>query len=288
MGLLEIVFIFTGIYWVSYFVSLFITSNKDYTHFKIPLRITLGFFYFSFANSIFFKVFSIQVSVLLSVLLLLGISFIKNKNFLKDSFQYLKESYGLSLIYFLFYLFVLNVFLLPMHISKHYTAFTEKGGDITIYSDISKYLVEHKEPAFGFQDGYDDLKGLFSVNFTHGDNLTDYRDVKLLDPPHAEYAAYRTIATKWYTASQIVHTSQWFFLSNNHTFLFYTVLAFIYASIVALFFAFTIDFGKTVAFITSLLILLSPSLISIFYNLYLLHVFSVLCMILAFSLILNM
>lgn len=288
MGLLEIVFIFTGIYWVSYFISLFITSSIDYKELKIPLRITLGFFYFSFANSIFFKVFSIQVSVFLSLILLFGIGFLKNKTFLVDSFSFLKTSIRPSFFYFLFYFLVLNIFLLPMHISKHYTAFTEKGGDITIYSDISKYLVEHKEPAFGFQDGYDDLKGLFSVKFTHGDNLKDYRDVELLDPPHAEYAAYRTIATKWYTASQIVHTSQWFFLSNNHTFLFYTVLAFIYASIVALFFAFTIDFGKIVAFITFLLILLSPSLISIFYNLYLLHVFSVLCMTLAFSLILNM
>jgi hypothetical protein len=288
MGLLEIVFIFTGIYWISYFISSLLTSNVDYKDIKIPLRVTLGFFYFSFANSIFFKFFSIQVSIGLSFIFLFGIGFIKNKTFLADSFSILKTSFRPSLVYFLFYLFVLNVFLLPMHISKHYTAFTEKGGDITIYSDISKFLVEHKEPAFGIQDGFDDLKGLFSDKFTHGDNLTDYRDVNLLDPPHAEYAAYRTIATKWYTASQIVHTSQWFFLSTNHTLLFYTVLAFIYASIVALFFAFTIDLGKMVAFIVSLLILLSPSLISIFYNLYLLHVFSVLCMILAFSLLLTM
>ena len=137
MGLLEIVFIFTGIYWISYFISLFITSSEDYKGIKIPLRITLGFIYFSFANAIFFKVFSIQLSVCLGILLLVGISYIKNKNFIKDSFQYFKESYRHTIFYFLFYLFLLNVFILPMHIAGHYTAFTEKGGDITIYSDVS-------------------------------------------------------------------------------------------------------------------------------------------------------
>ena len=88
MGLIEILFIFTGIYWISYLISLFVTASFDYKHLKLPLRITLGFIYFSFVNAIFFKIFSIQSSIILSIFLLLGISFVKNKNFITDSILY--------------------------------------------------------------------------------------------------------------------------------------------------------------------------------------------------------
>jgi hypothetical protein len=288
MGLIEILFIFTGIYWISYLISLFVTASFDYKHLKLPLRITLGFIYFSFANAIFFKIFSIQVSVFLSIFLLLGISFIKNKNFLPDSFLLFKNSRKSSVIYFSLYLFLLNVFILPMHISKHYTAFTEKGGDITIYSDISKFLVDHKEPAFGLQDGIADFTNLVTDPlYTILDNMKDYRDVELLDPPSAEYASYRVIATKWYTSSQIVLNAEWFFLSGNISLIFYVLLAFIYASIIALFFAYTLDLGLTTVILYTALLIVSPSLISVFYNLYLMHVFSLLCIIFAFSLILK-
>ena len=286
MGLIEILFIFTGIYWISYLISLFVTASFDYKHLKLPLRITLGFIYFSFVNAIFFKIFSIQSSIILSIFLLLGISFVKNKNFITDSITLLKKSFRSSSFYFIFYLLLMNVFILPMHIRGHYTGFTEKGGDITIYSDISKYLVEHKEPAFGLQDGIDDLKAYFGPS-SPGDNYTDYRDVKRLDPPYAEYAAYRTIATKWYTASHFAVTAEWFFLSNNHTLIFYAVLAFIYSSIICLFFVIVIDLGVSIAVLITFFLILSPSLISVFYNLYLLHVFSMLCIIFCFSIILN-
>ncbi|MBK7056544.1 MAG: hypothetical protein IPH52_16155 [Leptospiraceae bacterium] len=287
MGFTEILFIFTGIYWISYIISLFVTSSFDYRHLKLPLRITLGFIYFSFSNAIFFKIFSIQVSVILSIFLLLGISFIKNKNFLTEFFLVFKKTRKSSALYFSLYLFLLNVFILPMHISKHYTAFTEKGGDISIYSDISKFLVDHKEPAFGLQDGIADLKLYFVKGSSDGDNYTDYRDIQLLDPPSAEYAAYRVIAIKWYTSSQVVLNAEWFFLSENLSLSFYVVLAFIYASIIALFFAYTLDMGIINILLYTLLLILSPSLISIFYNLYLMHVFSLLCIILSFSLILK-
>ena len=290
MGLLEIVFIFTGIYWISYFISLFITSSEDYKGIKIPLRITLGFIYFSFANAIFFKVFSIQLSVCLGILLLVGISYIKNKNFIKDSFQYFKESYRHTIFYFLFYLFLLNVFILPMHIAGHYTAFTEKGGDITIYSDVSKLLIDKKEPAFGLEDGIEDLISFITKPSDMKNSMTlfnfnGYRDVKILDPPYAEYGAYRIAANRWYASSQLVLNSQWFFLSENSTFLFYMVLAFIYSSTIALVFCFAFEKGMVVGILTVCLLFFSPSFISIFYNLYLMHVFSVMCIILSFSLI---
>ncbi len=288
MGLIEILFIFSGIYWISYLISLFVTSSFDYKNLKLPLRITLGFIYFSFANAIFFKVFSIQISVLLSILLLLGISFIKNKNFLADSYLLLKNTRKSSAIYFSLYLVLLNIFILPMHISKHYTAFTEKGGDITIYSDISKFLVEHKEPAFGLQDGIADFTNLVTDPLhAVSDNLIDHRDVELLDPPSAEYASYRVIATKWYTSSQIVLNAEWFFLSKDVALIFYVVLAFIYASLLAVFFAYTLDMGIITVILNTAFLILSPSLISVFYNLYLLHVFSLLCIIVSFSLILK-
>ena len=120
MGLIEILFIFTGIYWISYLISLFVTASFDYKHLKLPLHITLGFIYFSFANAIFFKIFSIQVSVFLSIFLLLGISFIKNKNFLPDSFLLFKNSRKSSVIYFSLYLFPYLHFITPtLSIREH-------------------------------------------------------------------------------------------------------------------------------------------------------------------------
>ena len=44
------------------------------------------------------------------------------------------------------YLLVANVFLIPLHIGKNYGPFTEGGGDVSVYADLSKYLTDHSLP----------------------------------------------------------------------------------------------------------------------------------------------
>ena len=52
----------------------------------------------------------------------------------------------------------MNLFVLPLHISQKYGPFTEGGGDVTVYAETAKYLVDHDLPGYGISDIVYDLK----------------------------------------------------------------------------------------------------------------------------------
>ena len=45
-----------------------------------------------------------------------------------------------------------NLFFIPLHIAGHYGPFSERGGDITIYSDVAKRLTDFNLNAVGLNE----------------------------------------------------------------------------------------------------------------------------------------
>jgi hypothetical protein len=171
-------------------------------------------------------------------------------------------------------LIIANLFLIPEHVAATYGPFTEGGGDVAIYADEAKYLVNNHLPAWGMHDVIDDLSTIGQPQAQTGDNVEELRifDTIKGNPPVADYAAYRVANRQKYSSLQYSPLAQWFFLSNESNFsIFYGSLGFQYALLVLAIWTFLRNYGRVPAALGLLVVMSSHGLVSVFYNTYLLQ-----------------
>lgn len=142
-----------------------------------------------------------------------------------------------------------GVFFLPLILSWTFGPFTEAGGDISIYADTAKYLVD---------------RGLTEAGMPSPDLSSP-----LMDPPFADYAIYRILAVG--TMSKFLYTpyGMFSFLAGETNYaVFHGVQSLAYVFIAAAFWDFFRRHGRAVAVFATGFVVASLGLVAVFYNTY--------------------
>jgi hypothetical protein len=149
--------------------------------------------------------------------------------------------------------------------------FTEGGGDVSIYADTTKFLVDRGLTEFGLpsRDGEDVQRNLRELAMQGGGERPGADKSPLMNPPSPEYPAYRILITR--TMSPFLYTQfgMYSFLAgatNYHVY--YGLQAFIYSALLVAIWSFFRRYGARAAIAGVAFAALSHSLVSIFYNTY--------------------
>jgi hypothetical protein len=279
MFLIHTLFIFSTIYAISALLAETIFTSP--VERKIPIAVRVGLAYFL---SLFYFVsawlfMSIRQAWLLG-LVLLGL-YIYGKiskgllnlgqNFIKGLLKEHAKILGVFLLW-------ANLFFLPLHLAQDYGPFTEGGGDVSIYSDVAKRLTDFNLNAAGleetasFRDKYQGIKNIISRNYS---NQYKSMSLELSNPPEANYQSDKLVFGLIKNPIQFTPCAQYAFLSAKTNYpVFFAILAFLYSLILASVWCFFRPFGWFPAILAVLLVGGGYSLVSAFYNMYLLHVLS--------------
>jgi hypothetical protein len=256
---------------------------------KLPLAVRVGFGYifslFYFSSTWWFL--SIRQAWVLGVILCALYLYGKtSKQILNLEWNHLKQrikKHGEVLCV----LFVsANLFFLPLYLANEYGPFSEGGGDVSVYSDVAKRLTDFNLTGTGLEESAS-LKERYSIikTFVEDKNSEGYIDkpLEFTNPPKANSQINKLAFSVWRNPLQYVPCAQFAFLSGatNHT-IFYAQIAFLYSLILAIVWGSFRRFGWLPATISILIVGGSHSLVSGFYNMYLLQALST--MILALTL----
>lgn len=147
------------------------------------------------------------------------------------------------------FLGIAAVFFLPMLMSWTFGPFTEGGGDISIYADTAKYLVDH-----GLTE-----RGLAAPDLSSAK----------MNPPLADYSVYRILAAG--TMSSYLYTpyAMLSFLGGATNYaVFHGVQCLAYAFLIVACWDFFARHGRAVALLGTGCVAASHALVSVFYNTY--------------------
>lgn len=227
------------------------------------LRLTAGYLLIQIFFAASFKFFSIQTCWALAGAILVIRLIQRRKIPLKTLKLFLSLGVGLFLSF--------NLFFLPLHLARNYGPFTEGGGDVTIYADTAKYIVDHHQPAWGLMDIMQKLGTIGNKPLDKiGDNLSPAPfDTQVGNPPQGDYASYRIVRSHRYTSAMFSRVALGSFLSSDNNYaIFFATLAFEYSLLLACALAALSIYGKRTAWLGVFIIGASHSLLSISYNHY--------------------
>jgi hypothetical protein len=270
--LFEFVVSLTVIYWVSSTVAEIVINARYERELPVACRLTVGYLVSVVWFAAAFKVMPIQWAWGLGVALLAAfacrISWLSQSLVIASLIKrYLKP--------YIWCLLLANVLLLPLHMGRTYGPFTEGGGDVSLYADVAKYLVDNNLAAFGMDDLAYDIER-FITDPTGGsvDNLESLARFSEIEgnPPTATYQAYRQASLQKYGSILFSTTAQWFFLSGSSNLpVFFAVLGFHYACAIMCIWVLFSRYGRVPATLATLLLCASHGLASVFYNVYLIQ-----------------
>ena len=249
---------------------------------KLPTAVRIGFSYF--LSLLYFYgawvCISIRQAWALGIVLLIVYAYGKLGNLFKafDRAQF-KKLLKKHLLMLGGFLFLANIFFLPLHWDRQYGPFTERGGDITVYSDIAKRLDDFNLSAAGFGEGaslekrIDHIKHMLSVTYTE-----EYlaMPLELTNPPNADYQT--TVMAFNFSIHSAIYTpfAQFHFLSGDNNYpTYFAVQAFFYACLIASALGFFRAFGWVPTIFAALLFIGSHSYVSSLYNHYMAQAMSV-------------
>jgi hypothetical protein len=141
------------------------------------------------------------------------------------------------------------VFFLPLLLAWTFGPFTEAGGDISIYADTAKYLVDRGLTQSGL--AAPDLAG------------------PMMDPPYADYATLRVVAVG--TMSKFLYTPYaiFSFLAGETNYaVFHGVQALVYVFMAAACWDFFRRHGRALAMLATGFVVVSLGVAAVFYNTY--------------------
>jgi hypothetical protein len=159
---------------------------------------------------------------------------------------------------YLVFLGIAAVYFLPLLLAWTFGPFTEGGGDISIYADTSKYLVDH---------------GLTERGLAAPDSTSPS-----MNPPLADYAVYRILAAGTMSAYLYTPYAMFSFLGGETNYaVFHGVQCLAYAFVIAACWDFFGRHGRTVALAGTGCVVASLGLMSVFYNTYSAQAISLAC-----------
>lgn len=285
MFLFQTLLVMSAIYWISALVAeTFMTSSNEND--LIPgVRVGFGFL----LVTAYFAGAWIGMSVQQAWLLLMGLlSFIFIMQWFRTDKKILFICHFFVSKYlktFILFLAGSLVFFAPLIISGNYGPFTESGGDITIYSDSAKLLVDEHRTALGANSkNVAIILNNFKMAFASRDiPIEPENELKsnLSDPPAAEYPNYRlNRILKDYRLLYVPSAVYQIISYPNNYPAYFAVQAFIYICILFAVSAFFRPFGSFFMSISVILVISSYALVSVFYNMYALQTTSILISIL--------
>lgn len=281
MFLLQALFIVSSIFWISAVITeTVMTSNAERS--LIPsLRVGFGFLFSIAYFCGVWLVMSIQqgwglLAVMLAIMLVMRWRSADNKNIARI----VKQFANTYIKTFILFLVGSLVFFAPLIISGNYGPFTEGGGDITIYADSAKYLVEENRTALGgTSESVAAIVSNFKDAFTSKDvsqGSIETVDKNRMDPPAAEYQIYRL--TRYITHYRLLYipNAAYQFISHPTNYpVYFGIQAFLYVCILAAIWSLFYPFGIALARISVFTVACSYALISVFYNMYALQAMSI-------------
>ncbi len=280
MFLIHTLLIFVAIYIVSALLAETIFTSKIEQMLPAGVRVGLGYFL-----SLFYFVsawlFLSMRQVWTFGLLLLGFyvygkvfkgSLIPEWNGFKNLLKKHLKILGILLLY-------ANLFFIPLHIAGHYGPFSERGGDITVYSDVAKRLTDFNLNAVGLKESASLKERLQRIKELSNQDYSDWYKAQgsdFLNPPNANYQTNKSAFNLQYNPIQYTPCAQFAFLEGetNHP-VFFALLAFLYSLILVSAWGFFSPYGRIPAIISVLIIGGSNGFVSGFYNLYLLQAMSI-------------
>lgn len=280
MFLIHTLFVFFAIYVIS--AVLAETIFTSHTERKIPTAVRVGLGYFLsliyFVSAWLFL--SIRQAWLLGlVLLTLYIYGKTSKRLLSFQWKTVREIFKNHTKIFGAFLLSANLFFLPLHLAGHYGPFSEGGGDVSVYSDVAKRLTDFNLNAVGLEENAnlkDRFEGLKDIANKVYSERYKAMELDLINPPNADHQSTKLAFNSILNPIQYTPCAQFAFLSGetNHP-VFFALMAFLYALILASAWGFFYRFGLLPAVLSVLIIGGSHSLVSAFYNMYLLQVLSI-------------
>ena len=250
MFLLHALAVFTVAFWISAVVAEVMLRTPGEAALSPGVRVGFGFM----ASLAFFcaawQFASIGVAWLAGVILLAAYA----AGMPRPLAQWIAPWRGYARSYAMF-LAGAAIFFLPLLLSWTFGPFTEGGGDISIYADTAKYLVDH---------------GLTEAGLKSPDTSSP-----LMNPPLGDYATYRLLAAG--NLSRFLYTpyAMFSFLAGTTNYaVFHGVQCLAYVFIIAACWDFLRRYGRAAAILGAGCVVASHGLISVFYNTYSAHAIS--------------
>ena len=171
------------------------------------------------------------------------------------------------------------VFFAPLALALKSGPFTEGGGDVSIYADGTKYLVDHGLTAKGMPGALDDLRDnakdptLFTLDGTLAARLAMERyiaaDRARINPPAADHPVYRMLTLQSMSSFLYAPYGLFFFLAGSTNYhVYYGVQAFVYAVLAVCAWSVFRRHGRSIALLYTGLVVGSQGLVAVYYNMY--------------------
>jgi len=287
MFLILSLLVVTVIYWFSVVLSETIYVSEGNSGLPTAIRMGLAFFFSVAYFATAWQLVSIDYVWLFGIALLVLYAYGRyGGQFISVIFLRIANNIREYLKYFFIFLIGANVFFAPLFVVNNYGPFTEGGGDVSIYADVTNILASRKLTSDG-RPGRpaaipSNLVNVFDVSYDRHllNERADRRyrtfDAKTLSPPVAEAAVNRVLALR--SMSPFIYTpfAQYNFLATDTNYhVFYGVLAFLYCLILVGAWSFFIAFGNKVALLAVSFFLFSHGLLSVFYNVYAMQALSI-------------
>lgn len=171
------------------------------------------------------------------------------------------------------------VFFAPNIVGNSYGPFTEGGGDVSIYADVSKLLTDKNLTEYGNEGGpkeiVSNISEVFAMNLgPEGMNQVRAKRYKEIDPEafnanHGDGAAHRIIASQLMSAFLYAPFGQYNFLAGTNNYaVYFAIQAFLYGIMLTAMWTFCNPYGKLAAWLGVGMAMLSHGLISVLYNMY--------------------
>ncbi len=282
------------VYWFSVVLAEFFFDSEEEISLPLVIRTCFGFFFSILYFAAAWQVVSIPYAWLFGILLTFLYLYGKyGHQFISISVSRLRANIREHTKYFVVFLVGANIFFAPLLVANNFGPFTEGGGDVSIYADVTKLYADKNLTGKGDPGGLSEigqnLKSIFYINFEDAAVVTERSAKRIssygtssLNPPLAESAVNRIRATQFMGSFLYTPYGSYYFLSGKNNYnVYYGIQAFLYCILLVGAWVFFRRFGKISAAIALLTILLSHGLISVFYNLYATQAFAI-----AFSILL--
>lgn len=284
MFLLESLLVISAVYWCSALISESVFTSGEEQQLPHSVRIGLAYFlslaYFSSA----WLIMPIREAWALGILLLA--LHLAGRYRTKPPRQILLGAKKILLRHAKLYgIFLLgaNIYFIPLHASMNYGPFTESGGDITVYSDVAKYLTDRNLTATGLEasstmgERVNSINLLKHTSWGHPQPSDKYKslDESLFNPPYADYQTIKLAYSNIVNPNQFAPYAQFAFPPAKNYPVFFGIQAFLYVCILAGMWGLFRRFGFIPGIVAVVLVAASHALISVSYNMYALQMTSI-------------
>lgn len=265
MFLIESLGVIFCIYWISAVIAETVMDSDNERVLSPGVKVGFGFL----LSLVYFSGMCLIISA--SQAWILGIIFLilyaySTKNLI--NINQLKPYFKTSIIFLLGGL----LFFAPLLIANNYGPFTEGGGDISIYADTAKFihdknLTELGQSANNFSEIIHNVKQTLIPKSL--EERWDSINHGLINPPAAESAAYRVIATQDLNIFFSLPYVAYGFLGGDTNYsVYFGIQAFFYVCMLSGVWYFFRRFNFPIANVAIFVLIASHGITSVFYNMY--------------------